>query len=609
MYFAWLFLISFAFVTAMILIIWGYQHKKQMRHIRVTPRLKTVETIYYRFSSAGTGAWVGSDGSDTIHSFRRGEDRLIFVDTDGSQVSLTDFLSNDNLAPAGGQLSIRPVIAFSETLTGVEIQFGSNKLLIRYIAGSDVNIRNFDGEYLEAGEDYLGDLDDNDNPTSYNTDSGLLTDNSLLPNYFGADGNTNLQVTGDDILATLEIDVFISESRTSTDGVFATLPATDGDATSPNDQVSYDITGGTGMGLFVIDANGGISLASGATLDYDTATSYTLEITATDGGTPAMTSDVKTITIGLIENGEAVYSISRTGDTLTAEISTPDPEGVDTASVRYQWFTSNDGGTTKTPITGIADTTSANSTYGVTVTDDDNAGNEDETVDAILIDLIKGTSGDDTALAGTSADDYIYGDAGADIITSGGGADHILGGTGDDTITLSSAAGSVETIYYRFSSAGTGAWTGSDGTDTITNFRRGEDRLIFVDTDGSPIDLATFIDHNNLAIRTLDDSTLQNLIGVEILFGTSKVLEIQYHSSSHVQVYRNNGGAWILGPAERYLGDIPGDAVGDANPIGYNLTTSDVATTSLLPNYFNDDDSQDNLQVTDGEMNVILDLI
>ena len=198
---------------------------------------------------------------------------------------------------------------------------------------------------------------------------------------------------------------------------------------------------------------------------------------------------------------------------------------------------------------------------------------------------------------GTTADEYIKGTAGDDTITSGGGADHIFGGAGNDGITLSAAAGSVETIYYRFSSTDSGAWVSIDGTDTISNFRRGEDRLVFLDTDGSVIDLDTFTAHDNLAIRALRSG--ENLTGVEILFGTTKVLEIQYHSSSHVQVFMNNRGAWILTPAERYLGDIPGDDVGDGNPTGYNLSTRDVATTSLLPNYFNDDDTQDNLQIAD----------
>ena len=213
--------------------------------------------------------------------------------------------------------------------------------------------------------------------------------------------------------------------------------------------------------------------------------------------------------------------------------------------------------------------------------------------------LAGATSGIDT-LTGTADAEYIYGDAGDDTITSGGGADHIIGGAGDDGITLSSAAGSVETIYYRFSSTDGGAWTTTDGTDTITNFRRGEDKIVFLDADGSVIDLNTFIDHDNLAIRALRSG--ENVTGVEILFGTTKVLEIQYHSSDHVQVYKSNGGAWIHEATNRYLGAINAADVGDANPAGYNFGTRNVATTSLLVNYFNEDDTQDNLQIMDDDI-------
>ena len=174
--------------------------------------------------------WVGSHGSDTIRNFRRGEDWLVFVDTDGTPISLTDFLSNDNLAPAGGQLGILPSISLGETLVGVEIRFGSNsnRVLIEYSSDSRVPIFDSNDGYLESAEDYLGDLDDDGNPTSYNTTTRRLTDNSLLSNYFNEDSTQdNLQVIASDTLlrAALSLsDVLISEKRTSTDGVFATPP-------------------------------------------------------------------------------------------------------------------------------------------------------------------------------------------------------------------------------------------------------------------------------------------------------------------------------------------------------------------------------------------------
>ena len=45
-----------------------------------------------------------------------------------------------------------------------------------------------------------------------------------------------------------------------------TIEIADADATSRNNQMSYEITGGTSMNLFDIDANGRISVRAGATL-------------------------------------------------------------------------------------------------------------------------------------------------------------------------------------------------------------------------------------------------------------------------------------------------------------------------------------------------------
>ena len=200
-------------------------------------------------------------------------------------------------------------------------------------------------------------------------------------------------------------------------------------------------------------------------------------------------------------------------------------------------------------------------------------------------------------LTGTAGADHITGGDGADEIASGGGNDHIFGDAGNDTITLSTDADNVETIYYRFASGTPGAWTATDGTDTIINFRRGEDRIVLIDSDdGSVIDLDTFINHNNLAMRVLweDDEYVS---GVEIMFGTTKVLEIQYHSSSHEQAFDFETNNWILGPAERYLGEILNDDVATNDPTGYISNTQEVGTTSLLPNYFNVKAGDDNLQI------------
>ena len=585
--------------------------------ITLSSAADNVETIYYRFSSAGSAAWVGSDGVDTITDFRRGEDRLVFIDTDGTPIDLTAFTSASNLGSAGGQLSVKPLFdsATENTLMGVEITFGANKVQINFHSDDDVLIYDEDDDiYTEAAEAYLGARGSDQTFTmGYLESTGLLTDHGLLSAYFG-DGDDNLQVTGDDVAALIP-SALISERYTSGDGVFAKVSARDADGTPKNQVVRYDITGGTGMSLFDIDSDGWISVKAGATLDYATATSYTLTITATDGGTPAMTSAEQTITIGILKDAKSVYRLSQTGDILTAELVTPDTDGVVAGSVMYQWFVTDGtsgkqlGGltTSNTLDTSTHDALSTGEVYGVTVTYDDNANNQDEDVVLLLTSVIEGTLGDDTALAGTADADYIVGGSGDDTITSGGGNDHIWGGPGDDTITLSTAVGTVETIYYFFASTDSDPWLGVDGADTINNFRRGEDRLIFIDVaglldEGTAIDLETFLSDANvfnpggeggqLAINPINPEL--TIDGVEIIFGNqeSQKLTINYHTATREQFH---DGTSYTTAGVGYLG---------TGGTGFDTQKNRLGDNTLLQHYFGDG-THENLQVTDGEANVI----
>jgi Ca2+-binding RTX toxin-like protein len=66
---------------------------------------------------------------------------------------------------------------------------------------------------------------------------------------------------------------------------------------------------------------------------------------------------------------------------------------------------------------------------------------------------ITGTSGNDTALSGTTADETICGLGGNDIINGGGGNDILMGGVGNDTLVAASGRGTLN---------------GGDGTDTTS---------------------------------------------------------------------------------------------------------------------------------------------
>ena len=234
---------------------------------------------------------------------------------------------------------------------------------------------------------------------------------------------------------------------------------------------------------------------------------------------------------------------------MLAEESDADSDGVVESSLRYQWFTT-DGtsinliGTPATSATlDISSLTlPTGSVYGVTITYTDEAGNDESTT--TIQGLIDGGVNAEGLDGTVDEDDYIFGRLGVDRIDGKGGGDHIYGGEGNDIITLDTDAGNVETIYYRFASAD-GGWVGVDGADTINNFRRGEDKLVFIDTDDSVITLTDFLSDANrmrdgvevIPLFSNDGTTLE---GVEIDLGNLTALIINYATTSQVVVRAAN---------------------------------------------------------------------
>ena len=142
-----------------------------------------------------------------------------------------------------------------------------------------------------------------------------------------------------------------------------------------------------------------LQLKATAELDFETTETLDLRISMNDQ-THIARSDLITLTINNIDDGPARYAIDPTasatgGHHLALEVSTPDPDGVDTNfPITYQWFTTTDDGTTKTPLAMDADgasytlkmTDSTTPDYGVTVRYTDISG-KNEVVDSALITL------------------------------------------------------------------------------------------------------------------------------------------------------------------------------------------------------------------------------
>ncbi len=101
-----------------------------------------------------------------------------------------------------------------------------------------------------------------------------------------------------------------------------------------------------------------------------------------------------------------------------------------------------------------------------------------------------GAAADTLYASSSTGPRFIDGGARADIISGSVYGDVIVGGYGDDTIALGAGA---DTVIYRFDSSASGGWRAVDGGDVVTNFQRGIDKLLFVDTTGELIDFAEFL--------------------------------------------------------------------------------------------------------------------
>ena len=141
---------------------------------------------------------------------------------------------------------------------------------------------------------------------------------------------------------------------------------------------------------------------------------------------------------------------------------------------------------------------------GVTTVHEANLDRSSVTEAASRVEVIQGGDGDDTIIAGD-------------------GGSFIFGGYGDDTITLGDGA---DVLVYRFSSIDR-SWRADDGGDTIIDFERGKDKIIFVDVDTNTDSVgsyANFINYDvasseSLALRPIIATDFSTVDGIAISFG------------------------------------------------------------------------------------------
>ncbi len=112
-------------------------------------------------------------------------------------------------------------------------------------------------------------------------------------------GTATLTITVTDVneAPTTRDDTFVVAENSVTQTVVGTVVARDPDQTSPDNTLTYAITGGNTGSIFAINSTTGAITVAGA-LDYETTASYSLVVTVTDGGsTPLSGTAMLTITV------------------------------------------------------------------------------------------------------------------------------------------------------------------------------------------------------------------------------------------------------------------------------------------------------------------------
>ncbi len=259
-----------------------------------------------------------------------------------------------------------------------------------------------------------------------------------------------------------------------------TATSTDPDA---DDSVVYRLMDNAGGRFAINQATGAVSVANGALIDFETATSYTIQVQAYDGfdysAATAFTIDVTNAGPSAPRDADNAanntITENATAGTVVSDlvISASDPGGTPLtyvftdASGKFAF----DAGTGQVSLkSGQTIDNEVNQRFSVSLTASD--GSTTSTSTNFIIDVVNVvenqsrplTPGNDTFTAVSDDNWTISGQAGDDIITTRNGTDIVRGGAGNDTLSL---GGGNDTIRFS-ANEGIDSVDGGTGTDTIT---------------------------------------------------------------------------------------------------------------------------------------------
>ena len=282
---------------------------------------------------------------------------------------------------------------------------------------------------------------------------------------------------------------------------------------------SFTLTAGTGATAAIMNkfevVNLGqqwtLRLKSGESLFFADAAAFIINVSVTDAGGLTDNVDVS-FTVApprvLIDAsnsdivGEAFEGdhLSTSGDldvNSDVTLASTTPFTISTQGTYGTASIGDDGEWEYTLDNGNADVRALNSgepltdTFVVDVTADDGS-TQTQTITITISGRtdVLGTNGpDDLGDESTSNHQAIFGGRGDDTLTGGLGDDLLVGGYGQDTIDLT--AGGTDTVLYRLNSSDAdGVTRAEDGQDEVIEFTPGDDKLVILDVNESPMTLA-----------------------------------------------------------------------------------------------------------------------
>ncbi len=230
-----------------------------------------------------------------------------FGNTDTAQVTITITGLNDapvitsDLGGSTASINVAENTTAVTTVTATDIDVPGDTLTYNITGGADLalfTINSSSGELVFLTARDFETFTDGDNDGVYEVQVTVDDGNSAADVQ-----NISVTVTDNNEVPIVHNQAFPIDENVGNGSVVGNISAADLDA-GVNGNLTFNLTGGTGSTAFAVDSSGQITVADSTQLDFETNTSFTLDVEVTDGGTPGLT-DTATITINLADLNEA----------------------------------------------------------------------------------------------------------------------------------------------------------------------------------------------------------------------------------------------------------------------------------------------------------------